>query len=183
MTSSASSGERRLSSVNTRRPSRLIAGALRPGRWRVAPRAHAPGPQRHSRWRAPLFSRGVLPGRRGRHHRERQSQPHDPVLDARRIRGDAGVLGSGPLDNARVEPHLPGVQRADDRVAGHDAIAQRSALVGALVVGRQKPIAKIEDGDLTSGQRDRASFAQRARVSAGSRASSDIVHASTFSMG
>ena len=31
MTSSASSGERRLSSVNTRRPSKLATGAARPG--------------------------------------------------------------------------------------------------------------------------------------------------------
>jgi hypothetical protein len=49
------------------------------------------------------------------------------------------VLAVGrSLDLAGFEIHFPRVERTDDRTAGDDAVAERSAFVRALVVGGEK---------------------------------------------
>jgi len=78
---------------------------------------------------------------------ERHVEPHDVRLDAGRVGLDARMCIRRTLDGAGCQIHLPGVQRAYDRVAGNDAVAQRSSAVRTLVVDGQKAIPEIEDGD------------------------------------
>jgi hypothetical protein len=70
-------------------------------------------------------------------------------------------LAGGPFNPSGIEPHFPGVERADDRVAGDDAVTERAAFMRATVVGGEKTVAEVEDRDLTIAEDDRASFAQR----------------------
>src|SRR5687767_4370884 len=111
---------------------------------------------------------------------QRQFDHDDPVVDSRCISRDAFIVRGGALNRARVEPHLPRMQRADHRVARHDTVAERPAAVGALVVGGQEAIAEIEDGDLTSADRDCASFAERNALARRHAHPLVSIHARTF---
>ena len=72
----------------------------------------------------------------------RQSDQHDPLLDSRRVSGDTVILSMrGALDLACLEVDLPGMQRADDRRAGDDAVAQRATFVRTLVVSGEELVA------------------------------------------
>src|SRR6266576_1500401 len=85
-------------------------------------------------------------------------------LDSRGVGPDAVMLIGRPRDGARLEVHCPRMQRTDDIVAGDDAVAERPALVGALVVDSEKTIAKVEDRNLSVADQRRAAFARRNAV-------------------
>src|SRR5579871_2679060 len=71
------------------------------------------------------------------------------AFDARRKRGDRGRFRSAD-GHAGFEIETPSVERADNRGAGHDAIAQRSAFVRTFVADRQTAIFQTKDRDLLS---------------------------------
>jgi hypothetical protein len=65
------------------------------------------------------------------------------------------------LDAAALQVHFPRVQRTHDRAAGDDAVAQRPALVRALVVDGKEPIAEVEQRQVAIADKHGATFAQR----------------------
>src|SRR6185312_8534989 len=105
---------------------------------------------------------------------------HDAVLDARRVRPHTVILFGGPGDGARLQIHLPRMERTDDGVAGHDAVAERTALMRAQVVDGEKAIAEVEDGDLPLADDGRAALARRNAVA---RRDPDPAHDITLSIG
>ena len=70
---------------------------------------------------------------------------NDSVFYPRRERRDTGRQRRANRQ-AGIEIKSPAVQRTNHDSAGNDAIAQRTALMRALVFDGREPIAKVENG-------------------------------------
>src|SRR5665213_1845449 len=88
----------------------------------------------------------------------------DAGLNASRVRPDAVRLIDRPCHRAGFKIHLPRMQRTHDGVAGNDAVAERSALMRALVVHGEKAIAEVEDRNLPVANHRGPAFTRRNAV-------------------
>src|SRR5438128_1766224 len=85
-------------------------------------------------------------------------------------------------DGARLEVHFPRVQRTDDGLARHDALAERSTAVGTPIVRGEEAIAKVEDGDVARADDDLAAFPRRDAVGRRDAYPAMVAHTGTSSM-
>ena len=108
---------------------------------------------------------------------------HTPTLIAALLYFDTVITAvRRPHHGAALEIDLPGVQRAHHRGTGHDAVAERPALMWALRIGGKKPVAEIEQRQFAAADQHRPAFAGRDVVHRRHAYPSSVAHASTVSI-